>query len=80
MASSNPQLPTRCVIAQVTATASDALRSNGTSNLARTIRRQRQRERLEPPVARTAKFEIPNQYKTMEDGSPFVLHDSTTEY
>uniref|UniRef100_A0A914QMY0 Retrotransposon gag domain-containing protein n=1 Tax=Panagrolaimus davidi TaxID=227884 RepID=A0A914QMY0_9BILA len=57
LASSNPQLPTGHVIAQVTATASDALRSNGTSNLARTIRRQRQRESDDSSFA----FLAPNQ-------------------
>uniref|UniRef100_A0A914XY18 Uncharacterized protein n=1 Tax=Panagrolaimus superbus TaxID=310955 RepID=A0A914XY18_9BILA len=73
------QLATRRVIAQVTAPTSDALRTEGTRNLERMIRHQRQLVRLEPPVPRTADFEIPNELKTMSDGSPFVLHDSSVD-
>lgn len=45
----------------------------------RLVRRHRQRERIEPPVPRTAEFEIPDEYKTMDDGSQFVLHDSSVD-
>uniref|UniRef100_A0A914Y7D0 Uncharacterized protein n=1 Tax=Panagrolaimus superbus TaxID=310955 RepID=A0A914Y7D0_9BILA len=65
LATSNPQLATRRVIAQVTAPTSDALRTEGTRNLERMIRHQRQLVRLEPPVPRTADFEIPNELQTM---------------
>uniref|UniRef100_A0A914YMF4 FLYWCH-type domain-containing protein n=1 Tax=Panagrolaimus superbus TaxID=310955 RepID=A0A914YMF4_9BILA len=79
LASTNGNLSTRRVIAQVTEHASDAIRSRGTVNMERLIRRHRQRERFEPPVPRTAEFVIPEEYKTMSDGSPFVMHDSSVD-
>uniref|UniRef100_A0A914PFM4 MULE transposase domain-containing protein n=1 Tax=Panagrolaimus davidi TaxID=227884 RepID=A0A914PFM4_9BILA len=79
IAAENPSLPTRRIIAQSTSASSDALRTVGLSeNLARMIRHRRQVTRVEPPVPTDWRFEISEIFLTNNDGSPFVLFDSST--